>query len=138
MYSDVFLASKEVYAFSGERELNIASRYSIGCSVNGFNQLENEDPKERVMITTEGQLLKMLELGRCDYYLVPLDVLNYWNDLNGTDIKSSKLVKTYYLRLRLNKRHEHLLAPINAMLRALKNSGELAAMIQKHLKRAPL
>lgn len=130
--------TQDVYAFTRERELNIASRSSYGCSINGFELYPNDDPNDEILLTTEAQVMEMLNIGRCHYYLLHLDVLNYWRSQYHVNLRNSRVVETFALRLRLNKRHESLLVPINAKLRALKNSGELAALIQKHLKRAPL
>jgi ABC-type amino acid transport substrate-binding protein len=137
LYSDVLFESKEVIVYNPEYFLTPPSPSDldslVSCAIIGFSYLEVEPKKEyaKSKIVTEEQSIKLLELGRCDYAIMPIDVLKHMN--TNSNLAMSSSVTSYKLRIRLNNEQDELVEPINNAIQSMKENGKLAYIINSYL-----
>lgn len=136
VYTDVFMSSDEVYVFAPGREFDVSDprelEVKILCSVNGFNLVTEADLDSLLQTVTEDKLLSMIEKKRCDYALLPWDIVKYWNKTHELTLEVSDVVKTYHLRIRLNKKFASVVPHLNKKIAAMKKNGQLERILNKY------
>ena len=83
-------------------------------------------------VGTEEQILGMLEKDRCHYAVMPTWVLQFFEKKRPFAIRQSTPVASYVLRLRLGRRHAHLVPLLNAAIARMQADGQLAAILDKY------
>ena len=136
VYTDVFMSSEEVYVFAPGSKFNVNDsselEVRILCSVNGFNLVTDADLNSLLQTVTEENLLSMIEKKRCDYALLPWDIVKHWNKSHALTLEVSDVIKTYELRFRLNKKFANLVPHLNKKIADMKKSGQLQQILKKY------
>lgn len=136
VYTIPFYASEEVIVYR-KASLNFLPTKQLDfeplslCSMSGFNNI-NISPQD-IDLTGETISLKMMELGRCDYVLIPKVVLKAKGKLSD-HLTVTETMKTYSLRIRLAKKHEHLLPQMNNVISALIDDGYLDQLFASYTR----
>lgn len=126
---EVIVYRKTSLSFIPTKELDFEALSS--CSMSGFHDMDIA--LKDVDITAESVSLTMMELGRCDYTLMPKVVLNAKGKLSDhLDITST--IKTYDLRIRLAKKHEHLVPKINQAISTLISDGYIDKLFASYIQ----
>lgn len=152
VYSDVILNSDEVMVYNPKEfmlppDLDDFKSLQL-CTLLGFNFFYKDKDKdaERGLyaehnldtsvvnpnVVRENQLLKLVELGRCDYAIFPIDVIRKKVKLHGLEM--TKPVATYQLRIRLHRDRILYLEAINNAIANMKKTGKLQAIIDSYSK----
>ncbi|QFT13555.1 ABC transporter substrate-binding protein [Vibrio sp. THAF190c] len=139
VYSIPFYASKEVVAYlpsrlrSPELELSLNDfEHDRPCSVLGFDTIEHKgyESTDYFKAITEQQMIMQLKLGRCDFAIFPIDVIQ--KELDYGYLISSKPISTYQLKLRLSKKKQHLLGDINSAIQTIKDRGDIQRIMDSY------
>ena len=133
IYTKPFMVSEEVFVYWDQSWQPSERKKVNGCGVNGFDLNEKYFNASTHLLTTEYQLLQMIGLRRCDVAQMPKLVIDYWNNNSNAKLHYGKPIASYQLRLRLHKRHQHLLAGINSNIERLLQSGDINVMIDKYV-----
>ena len=136
VYTIPFYESEEVIVYRKAslssmptKELDFEALSS--CSMSGFNDIDIA--LQDVDITGESISFKMMELGRCDYTLIPRVVLNA-KGLVSDHLGVTATMKTYSLRIRLAKKHEHLVARMNNAISTLIADGYIDKLFSSYIQ----
>lgn len=136
VYTIPFYTSEEVIVYR-KSSLDIpASKESdfenlFLCSMSGFNDINAS--KEDINITGESALIDMMELGRCDYILIPKLILNEKGKLSDS-LAVTPTIKTYSLRIRLSKKNEHLVSKMDKAITTLTDEGYVEALFASYIQ----
>ncbi|MEZ8196070.1 substrate-binding periplasmic protein [Vibrio cortegadensis] len=144
LYSDVILSSDEVIVYNPKAFISPPSVDDFKslqlCTLLGFD-LFNQEPnaekshdtsKVKPNVVRENQLLKLVEFGRCDYAIFPIDVIS--KKIKQYGLEMTKPVATYQLRIRLHRDRKLYLEAINNAIASMKKSGKLQAIIDSYTK----
>ncbi|MGB0894703.1 MAG: substrate-binding periplasmic protein [Parashewanella sp.] len=131
VYSIPFMESHEVIIHRPNTSIDTtripASLQTLkGCSLLGFDQLPGT--KKNKLVQTEKQLLKLIDIGRCDYAIMPKRVFHHF-DLPEYHLTHTKPILTFKLHLRLHKSQQAIVPKINNIINELKESGRLENII---------
>lgn len=137
VYSRAFLKTEEAWIYNRKlpvKSLNGENLKTLkACNVHGFNHLEEQKQSAfKVKALSDLQVLELLSVGRCDFSLMPLIVLDYLNRDKVFDIESSDVVARYTLRLRLTKKHSHRIVSINDAITQMIRNGELQNILERY------
>lgn len=137
VYTDPFMLSEDIFVVSGMKNIEKPKRSDFAglkfCSVLGFTKtsFDHKDAtRNRQELLSEMQILEMLDKGRCDYTLLPVEVLNYLQQLSAYSVTRSDPVALFALRLRLHQRHKKLVPALNTALDKMKQDGRMAAILE--------
>ena len=137
VYSIPFYTSKEVVAYLPSKlrghELSLKDfENDTPCSVLGFDTIEHKgyESTDYFKAITEQQMIMQLKLGRCDFAIFPVDVIQ--KELDYGYLISSKPISTYQLKLRLSKKNQHLLGDINSAIQTIKDRGDIQRIMDSH------
>lgn len=137
LYSRVFMVSEEVWIYSKHHELGKLNYKEIEalkpCSVHGFNVTDiQKKPEREIKALSELQIIRLIELGRCDYAIMPLDVFSYLSKNTVSHVHMTRPHVSYKLSLRINKQHFDILAELNKTLVTLISNGAVEHLIIKY------
>lgn len=136
VYTDAFMMSDEVYVFPAKQAFDVEDpqlqEVKFQCSVNGFNVISGTNLASMLQPTTEFQVLDMLAMARCDYALMPIDVVRHYVKKNGKVLDISQPQMSFALKLRLNSRWQPLLPHLNRKIEQLITTGTLQQLINKY------
>ncbi|MEZ0576463.1 substrate-binding periplasmic protein [Halodesulfovibrio aestuarii] len=134
VYTESFMETKDVYVsnaalgrFYGEENIPIGSKF---CGILGFHYPDKFE--ERQNFLSEEQLLQMIDKKRCHYSMMPDDVFRYLMLDRSYNIVAGQAVSSHLKLIRLNKQYEFLLPRFNAALQRMKDSGRLAAILERY------
>jgi len=136
-YSMPFMASEEAWVYSKHHELSKLNHKEIEklkpCSVHGFNVTDiQKKPEREVKALSELQILRLIELDRCDYAIMPLDVFSYLSNNTSFHVHMTRPHVSYQLSFRINKQHIDILPELNKALAALINNGSVERLVIKY------
>jgi ABC-type amino acid transport substrate-binding protein len=135
VYSIPFMSSEEVWVFHN-KEIKISNDFTtlIPCNILGFNLLKEQlEASKHPTIYSDEQALKLLQIGRCDYTVMPLFVVQYYTKIHNRNYIISAPHHTYELSLRLHKKNQHLLPKINNALKKILEKEALKKILSNYL-----
>lgn len=140
VYSQVFMSSEEAWVYSTRHELSALDNEEIEtlkpCSIHGFDSITiQKKPEPEIRALSEQQIIQLIEKGRCDYALMPLDVYSYLNGNSTFRVQIGRPHINYNLRFRISKQHAHILPDINKALAILIDNGEVERLLVKYTLR---
>lgn len=137
LYSIPFMSSEEAWIYSKHHELSKLNYPEIEtlkpCSVHGFNVIDiQKQPEREVKALSELQLIRLIESGRCDYAIMPLDVFSYLSNNNSFHIHMTRPHISYELSFRINKQRTDVLPELDKTLTSLINDGSIERLRMKY------
>ncbi len=139
VYSRPFVLAEEVIVSHTRLESSPRSFRDLKpgriCKVLGFSGGSTKG-HQVITVLNDLQMVKMLNLKRCDYGLMPLDIARYLKDQHKFNIHFSKPLHRFQLSLRLDKQFADLLPQINRAIENMTVSGRMNAMLEKYRMRA--
>jgi len=127
--SEVIIYRKSLFDIPPSKESDFS--HLTSCSVLGFHDVNISNIDKD--ITTEVNSAKMVDMGRCDYMLMPLDITNSAN-INRDVIGITPTIKQFDLTLRLTKKNANLLPKINQTIQQLVDDGYIEDLFNKYQK----
>ena len=94
----------------------------------------NDSMFERVDFNSEYQLIKALKLGRVPAVIMGDLPASYWAEKIGTPIAFGAQHSSGDLHFRLREEHAHLIGPINAAIKTLKEEGKVTEITSHYIK----
>jgi len=141
VYSDIFMQSDEVLIFGNRKFNKIPSSDLLlnlrNCAMLGFkvlDEMENDMTRSaaKYRVSTEIQVVRMLILDRCDYSVIPTDVLRFIDPDLVKQIRQSPVINTFDLRFRFHVSHKHLVPEFNSALEELRRDGTIEKIKNKY------
>lgn len=137
VYSNVFMASNEVYVFSETHFDEAPTPKQLQskqlCRLHGFDTIEEGQLKDAHRLVNESKILDMVAQGHCHYALVPILVLKYWQKKSTIVLNHTAPIVSYQLRLRLNAKFDYLIPELNKQIALMKNNGKIDEIIANYL-----
>jgi len=137
IYSIPFMISEEVWVYASASALARDKKRSLEgltpCNIRGFNLLPDQEiATSKIVTNSDETALRLLEIGRCDYTLMPVGVLQYLSMKLDKNFTISKPHHRYQLRLRLHRKHAHLLPLIDGAINKIIKSGYMNSLQKKY------